>query len=103
LNGVSDSAGTDQLGLLRPHSAAADEHPRRANVRVISMTAHDGGFAIGGQRDGKALLRSSDIVAANQLDLLAPSSAAARKDPCRAKAGVVVRPSHDGSIAVGGQ
>ena len=56
LSGTSNRSGTDQLAaLLGPDTAAAGIDPRRPGARVISGPAHDGGVAVGGQRDGAAL------------------------------------------------
>ena len=54
--GGSDRAGADQLASpLMPRSATADEHPGRASVGVVGRSAHEGGVAATGQRDGETL------------------------------------------------
>jgi hypothetical protein len=97
--------GADQfVALLGPGSAAACEDPRRPGGRVVARTADQGGVAIGGQRDGLALLGGSNRAVADQLiALLGPDTAAARVDPCRPSEGIVAKPTHDSSVAVGGK
>ena len=95
LAGVSNRAGADQLAaLLGPDSPAAGVDPRRPDVGVVSSNpAHDGGVAIGGQRDGVALLGGSNSAGADQLAaLLGPDAAAAGEDPRRPGVCVVVGP-----------
>jgi hypothetical protein len=64
------AGGADQLAaLLPPATAAAREHPRRANRadegRLIAISvvrarpAHDGGIAVRGKGDGHALVSAS--------------------------------------------
>src|SRR5208282_3861312 len=109
LVGASNTAGADQLGsLLGPDTAAVGEDPRRADIRAVAIPSHDGGVAVGGQRDGGALYRFPDRAGADQLgSLLGPDTAAASKDPRRphraAVAVVVVIPAHDRGVTVGGQ
>jgi hypothetical protein len=70
LKGASNSAGADQLvALLRPDTATTGEDPRRPDVRVVARPAHDSGVAVGGYRDGYALLLLgiSNRVGADQL------------------------------------
>ena len=87
----SNRAGADQLAaLLGPDAAAAGKDPRRSGVRVVVRPAHDGGVAVGGQRDGGALRGSSNRAGADQLrSLLGPDAAAAGEDPRRPSAPVV--------------
>ena len=89
-----DSAGADQLGsLLGPDPAAAGEHPRRAGLPVVVRPAHDRGVAVGGQRDGVALLRRFRQRRCRPASsLLAPDTAAAGEDPRRSVDVVVVGP-----------
>ena len=103
--GESNSAGADQLLELGPRSAAAGVDPRRPDEPVVGRPAHDGGVAVGGQRDGEALLggSTSDARTDQLAALLAPGSATAGVDPCRPCACVVAKPAHDGGVAVGGQ
>ena len=102
LSGTSNRICADQLiGVLGPDSPAAAVDPRRPDVRVVFNAAHDGGAAVGGQRDGEALSGVSNRAGADQLG--APDSPAARVDPRRPSVQVVKRPAHDGGVAVGGQ
>jgi hypothetical protein len=65
-----------------PNTAAARVDPRRPDDPVVGNTAHDGGVAIGRQRDGVALSGTSNRVCADQLiGLLGPDSPAAAVDP----------------------
>jgi hypothetical protein len=67
LFGISNRAGADKLAaLLGPDTVAAGEDPRRS-ARVVARPAHDGGVAVGGQRDGVALLSVSNRARADQL------------------------------------
>ena len=50
-----------------PNTAAARVDPRRPDDPVVGNTAHDGGVAIGRQRDGVALSGTSNRVCADQL------------------------------------
>ena len=83
--GASNRAGADQLAaLLGPDTAAAGVDPRRPGARVVGRPAHDGGVAVGGQRDGEALFGGSNRAGADQLAaLLGPDTAAAGVDPRR--------------------
>jgi hypothetical protein len=85
LSGRRNRAGADQLvALLGPATAAAGEDPRRPGVRVVVRPAHDGGGAVGGQRDGDALSALSNRTGADQLAaLLGPATAAAGENPHR--------------------
>ena len=52
----SCAADANKLGaLLGPHTAAAVEDPCRPNAQIVARPAHEGGVAVGGQRDGVAL------------------------------------------------
>jgi hypothetical protein len=66
LKGFPNRAGDDQLAaLLGPDTVTAGEDPRRRpGLRVV--LAHDGGVAVGRQRNGLALLRG-DPAGAGQL------------------------------------
>src|SRR5262249_43202938 len=79
LVGGSNRAGADQLvALLRPDTTvAAGEHPRCACKIVVGPPTHDGGegVAVGGQRDGAALLGYANHAGADQLALLCPPKA----------------------------
>jgi hypothetical protein len=78
--------------------------PRHPGARVVAPPANDGGVAVGGQRDGGALLGVSNCAGADQLAaLLGPDTAAAGVDPHRAGARVVARTAHDGRVAGAGQ
>jgi hypothetical protein len=82
LSGTSNCVCADQLiGLRGPDSSAAAVDPRRPVVRVVFNAAHDGGAAVGGQRDGNALSGVPNRADANQLG--PPASPAARVDPRR--------------------
>jgi hypothetical protein len=76
-------AGADQLAaLLGPDPAAAGVDPRRPVVIVVAKPAHDGGVAVGGQRDGLALDGGSHRAGADQLaSLLGPQSGASMLMP----------------------
>jgi hypothetical protein len=65
----NSSAGSDQLAaLLRPHPTAAGKDPCRADAAIVGIPAHDGGVAVGGQRDGEALAdEGSNSAGADQL------------------------------------
>jgi hypothetical protein len=68
LGGASNRTGADQLvALLRPDVASACVDPRRPGDLVVGKPAHDGGVAVGGQRDGPALLAESSRECADQL------------------------------------
>ncbi len=105
LSGGSNRAGADQLvALLGPNTAAAGIDPHRPGVRVVFNPAHDGGVAVGGQRDRPALLGGSNRPGADQLAaLLGPDTIAEGVDPRRPGAPVVERACHDGGVAVSGQ
>jgi hypothetical protein len=47
-----------------------DEDPHCSDIIVVDRPAHDGGVAIGGQRDGSALLGDSDRAGSDQLAAL---------------------------------
>src|SRR5262249_2682673 len=75
--------------------------PRRPGKAVVAIAARDGGVA--GERDGEALKGVSPRAGADQfVALLAPHPAAAGEHP-RRPGGTVVRPAHDGEVAVAGQ
>src|SRR6266542_4302720 len=106
------SARWGQNTAYRPDTATAGEHPRRPGrakaeghrsiPRVVSRPAHDGGIAIGGQRDGRALAGASHSVGADELlALLGPDAAAAGEHPRRPGLAVIGPPAHDGAVAVG--
>ena len=81
LAGGPNRSGADQLvALLGPDTAAAGKDPRcpdacgaheiahvQTVAEVIQRRAHDGGVAVGGQRDGRALAGVSDRADADQL------------------------------------
>jgi hypothetical protein len=80
------------------------EDPRRAGDRVVANPAPNRGVAVGGQRDGVALLGGSSRAGAEQLvSQLAPNIVAAGEDPRRPGIRVIAIPAHDGSVAVVGQ
>ena len=66
---LSNRAGADQLvALLGPDTIAAGENPRRPGAPVVVKPAHDGGVAVGGERNGEALLgQLSNRAGADQL------------------------------------
>src|SRR5262249_7894708 len=80
-------------------------HPRRTDRVVVLRPAHDGGVAVGGQRDGAALRGEANRAAADQLvSLLGPNPAAAGEHPRRAGRGAkggVVHPAHESGDAGG--
>ena len=51
----------DQLLLLDPGIIATGEDLRRNDERVVGRPAHDGGVAVGGKRNGKALFGLSAL------------------------------------------
>src|SRR5205085_995499 len=59
LSGGSDRSCADQLAdtLLSPNTTAAREDPRSPDVPAVVMPADDGRVAVGGQRDGDALIK----------------------------------------------
>ena len=83
LPGRSNRSAPDQFAALwSPHPVAAGEHPRRADIAVVAIPADDGGVAVGGQRDGAALLGRSNRPEADQLAaLLRPHPVAAGEHP----------------------
>jgi Bacterial extracellular solute-binding protein, family 7 len=90
--------------LLPPDTAAAGEDPRCPDVAVVIRPTHDGSVAVGGERDGDALVSVNRSCADQLAALLGPDTAAANIDPSRASlGGVVVRPAHDNGVTVGGQ
>ena len=105
MSGDVNRAGADQLAaLLGPDTAAAGVDPRRPAAPVVVRPAHDGGVAVGRQRDGDALSGLSNRAGADQLAaLLGPDIAAAGVDPRRPGEPVVDNPAHDGGLAVGRQ
>ena len=106
LLGGSNRSCADQLvSLLGPDTAAARVDPRSPLPAVVVRPADDGRVAVGGQRDGDALLGGSNRSRADQLvSLLGPDTAAARVDPRRpVAASVVAGPANDGRVAIGGQ
>ena len=84
--------------------ATVGEDPCRAGDRVVANPAPNGGVAVGGQRDGVALLGGSSRAGADQLvSQLAPNIVAAGEDPRRPGIRVIAIPAHDGSVAVVGR
>src|SRR5262249_37995123 len=71
-DGGADRTGADQLAaLLGPPPAAAGEYPRRPGTEVVVAPAHDGGVAVGGERDGETLVAGgASRAGANQLGAL---------------------------------
>ena len=112
LDGGKYTFAGDQLrSLLRPGMLSiADENPGGAGITaVIADAAHDGGVAVGGDRDRAALANGRPgITAADQLrSLLCPHPAAAGEHPGRSDTsgtagGVIAGAAHDGGVAVGG-
>ena len=102
---ASHRVAADQLAaLLAPDIAVAGEDPCGPGDPVVRQPTYDGGIAVGGQRDGPALLGVSDRAGADQLiPLLGPGSAVAGEDPCRPGVRVVIGTAHDGGVAIGGQ
>src|SRR5262249_61896649 len=49
--GLSHSAGANRILVLRPVTAAAREHPRRADAPIVVRSADHHDAAVGGQRD----------------------------------------------------
>src|SRR5207344_1360461 len=104
LPGGSNRAGADQLvALLGPDTIAAGENPYRPGERVVARPAHQGGIAVGGERNRHALIGGSNRAGADQfVALLGPDTIAAGENPYR-PVPVVARPAHQGGIAVGGE
>ena len=75
MSGGSNRSRADQLAsLLGPDTAAARVDPRSPGARSLSpRPADDGRVAVGGQRDGDALLGGSNRSRADQLVYLAGS------------------------------
>src|SRR5208337_1607335 len=105
LPGGSNRAGADQLvALLGPDTIAAGENPYRPGERVVANPAHQGGIAVGGERNRHALIGGSNRAGADQLvALLGPDTIAAGENPYRPGERVVAKPAHQGGIAVGGE
>ena len=103
--GGLSGAGADQLGaLLVPHPTAAGEHPRRTGTTVVVKSTCDCGVAVGGQRDGNALVGGSNRTGADQFGaLLTPHPTAAGEHPHRTGTTVVEISAHDGGVPVSGQ
>ena len=104
--GASHSAGADQLrALLAPDPAASGEDPRRSGERVVDVPAHNGGVAVGGQRDRNvSFVGAAHSAGADELRaLLTPDPAASGEDPRRSAGPVVEKPADDRGVAVGGQ
>src|SRR5262249_58961449 len=86
--------------LLRPATAAAGEHPRRPGLVVVGPAAHEGGVAVGGERDRHALAGAADRAAADEpVALLRPATAAAGEHPRPLRP----PPADDRRVAVGGE
>src|SRR5262249_1264884 len=72
--------------------------------RIVTIPAHDGGIAVGRDRDLGALFYVANRAGADQLAaLLGPNTAAADKDPCGAGVVIVAGSSNNCGIAVAGQ
>ena len=65
MSGVSDSAGADQLDPCWVQTPPLRVKTHAAPVTLLSDPAHDSGVAVGGQRDGPALLGGSDRAGAD--------------------------------------
>ena len=52
--GLSQSAGANQILPLRPVTAAAREHPRRADAPIVVRSADHHNAAVCGKRHGRA-------------------------------------------------
>jgi hypothetical protein len=92
--------------LLDPHPIAAGEDPGRTpSVRVVCWPANDRGVAVGGKRDGTALLSKPHRAGADQFAaLLGPHPIAAGEDPGRTPSvRVVCWPANDRGVAVCGK
>jgi prepilin-type processing-associated H-X9-DG protein len=60
---IRTTASTNALAaLLGPDPAGAGVHPRRPGARIVDIPAHNGGVAVGGQRDGPALFSGPNRV-----------------------------------------
>src|SRR5262245_28760969 len=109
--GLSNSTGANQLFVQRPPTAVAGKHQPAASGPILHKRAHNGDIAVGGERDGRALAGASG--AYELLAFLRPATATPTENPCRsggAKAEgdrwiphIVARPTHDSSVAVGGE
>src|SRR5262249_4372971 len=92
---VAYGIGCDQFRLLRPCPARSGKYPDGARINigtiagliVITRSTDDRSIPITGKRDGSALLcpaeRAADGAGADQLRLLGPHPARARKYPRR--------------------
>jgi hypothetical protein len=90
--------------LLGPDSPAAAVHPGCPLEHVVRNPPYDGTVAVCGQRDRGTLSCVPNRAGADQFTaLLGPDGPAAGEDPCCPCIRVVVRPAHDGGVAVGGQ
>src|SRR5262245_2737231 len=98
---ASHSTGADELlALLRPCTATPAEHPGRTGFAVVGPPTHEGGVAVGGQRDGHSPMRASHSAVTYELAFLRPRAAAIpRKNPC----GLGPPPTYEGGVAVGGE
>ncbi|MGA8421384.1 MAG: hypothetical protein WB691_16750, partial [Pseudolabrys sp.] len=77
----STRARADELGSFHPEkTGGAPVHPRSPLPASVAGTANDGHVAIGGERDGDALLRGSTRYCDELITLLGPDTAAARVD-----------------------
>ena len=105
LSSVPHGARADQLGsLLGPDAAAPRPDPRGPSAVVVDGPSDDGRVAVGGEGHGRALLSGPHGARADQLgSLLGPDAAAPRPDPRGPSVTVVVEPSDDGRVAVGGE
>ena len=111
--GGPDGVVADELAsLLNPETIAARVDPGCPDTRVVIIPADHRRVAVGGQRNGGALLGASgtvDRVIAGQLAaLLGPNSIAAVEDPRGPDAvaktkWIIARPANDGGVTVGGQ
>lgn len=89
--------------LLEPDSYASGPDPGCADRMVVARRSDDGGVAVRGESNGRALQGQPDYILANELrSLLGPDPSAPAPDPRGTDAIAVDVPADDGCVAVGG-
>src|SRR5262245_35537549 len=105
LPGGPHGIGADQLGpLLGPDPPAPGPDPHGSTKPVVCVASDDGGVAGGGQRHGIPLIPAPHSPGLDQLGpLLGPDASAPGPDPRGPSISIVIGPSNDGGVAVGGE